>query len=123
STQEQVKAFGFDAQRRELPLVAARFGWEVAQVYEEPGISGDSLEGRPAMLRVLGDAAKDLFDVVLAAEDTRFSRGELSDWEIIKSVCDSNGVALASPSGIFYRPGNEDDDFTTDIRGVMSKRE
>lgn len=123
STPDQVKAFGFDAQRRELPQIAARFGWEVVGVYEEPGISGDSLEGRPSMVRLLGDAANGDFDVVIAIEEERFSRGELSDWQIIKSVCDANGVALASPSGIFYRPLNEDDDFTSDIRGVLSKRE
>ena len=33
-------------------------------------------------------------------------------------------ISLATPArGIFYRPNNEDDDFRTDIDGVMSKRE
>lgn len=119
----QVEAFGYDAQKRDLPKHAARMGWTIAGHYEEPGISGDSLLTRPGIRRLLEDAQRGQFDVILVIEDTRLSRGELADWQYIKAVCDQHGVSLATPSGIFYRPNNEDDDFTTDIRGVMSKRE
>ena len=50
------------------------------------------------------------------------SRGDLRDWEYIKSICDENDVSLATPAGVFYRPGNEDDDFLTDIRGGVLYR-
>src|SRR5205823_14899865 len=98
-------------------------GWPTAAEYEEPGISGESLTKRPAMLRMLADAAEGKFDLILAVTDSRLSRGELRDWEYLKSVCDESGVSLATPGGIFYRPGNDDDDFMTDIRGAFTKRE
>lgn len=123
SSPGQVDAFGFAAQRRLLPEHCARVGWSVVGEYEEPGISGEHLVSRPAMMRLLADAERDLFDVILVVEDTRLCRGSLRDWEYIKGVCAENDISLATPQGIFYRPGNEDDDFLTDIRGAFSKRE
>ena len=123
SSPGQVDAFGYDAQKRILPEYASRVGWTIADHYEEPGLSGESLLNRPGMQRLLADGQRGLFDVILVVEDTRLSRGELRDWEYIKAICDDNEISLATPSGVFYRPHNEDDDFLTDIRGAMSKRE
>lgn len=123
SSPGQVDCYGWDAQKRLLPEHCQRVGWEVVEEYEEAGVSGDSLTQRPAMLRMLDDAAAGGFDVILSIEDTRLSRGQLRDWEYIKSVCDDCDVMLATPTGTIYRPGNEDDDFLVDIRGAVSKRE
>src|SRR5262249_49480380 len=106
-----------------LPDHAERMGWEIVDHYEEPGVSGDGLVTRPAMMRLLADAQKGMFDVILAIADDRFRRGPLADAEYVKPGCDENGISLATPSGIFYRPGNADDDFTTDMRFAVTKRE
>ena len=58
------------------------------------------------MMRLLADAAQGRFDVILTIEDTRISRGELRYWEYIKGACDECSIALATPAGIFYSPGN-----------------
>ena len=123
STPGQVDAFGFAAQKRLLPEYCARMGWTVVGEYEEPGVSGENLMTRPAMMQLLADAERGLFDVILVVEDMRLCRGSLRDWEYIKGVCAEREISLATPQGIFYRPGNEDDDFLTDIRGAFSKRE
>lgn len=119
----QVEAYGYDAQKRLLPAYARQQGWEIVGEYEEPGISGEFLTNRPAMMRLLADAQAGKIDVILVIEDSRLSRGDLAEWQFIKAVCDRHDISLATPSGLFYRPGNEDDDFMTDIRGAMSKAE
>jgi DNA invertase Pin-like site-specific DNA recombinase len=66
-------------QRRELEAVAARRGWTVAEVYEDLGISGaKGRDKRPALDRMLKDASRRRFDVVMAWAIDRVGRS-LSD--------------------------------------------
>src|SRR5262249_51370534 len=88
------QGFGYDYQLRELPADAERMGWEVAEIYQEPGISGGAIDTRPAILRLLGDMAKGRFDVILAVESSRFSRGGPADMSIVMAACDRSGVSL-----------------------------
>lgn len=123
SSPEQLKKFGYDRQRRELPEFAAKMGWQVVAEYEEPGISAETLFRRPALMRLLEEARRGSFGMVLAVEDDRFSRGDLADWQYIKNVCDEHEIGLATLHGVIYRPNDDDDDFLTDIRGSVTKRE
>src|SRR3954470_20549112 len=62
-------------QRRELEQVAERRGWTVAAVYEDAGISGaKGRDKRPGFDRMLKDAARRKFDVVMAWAIDRMGR-------------------------------------------------
>lgn len=123
STPGQVDAYGLDAQKRLLPEYCQRVGWQVVGEYEEAGVSGESLFNRPAMRRLIEDLQQERFDTVIVIEASRLSRGSMADWEYLKRLCEEHDVSLTTPSGPIYRPGNEEDDFRSDIDGVLSKRE
>lgn len=58
-----------------LREVAERMGWEVAEVYEDKGISGAKGRGeRPAFDAMLKDAARRKFDVLMAWSVDRLGR-------------------------------------------------
>jgi DNA invertase Pin-like site-specific DNA recombinase len=64
-----------DNQRLELERIAERRGWTVAEVYEDFGISGSkSRDKRPALDRMLKDANRRRFDVVMAWSIDRVGR-------------------------------------------------
>jgi DNA invertase Pin-like site-specific DNA recombinase len=71
STREQSTA----PQRAELESVASRAGWEVVEVYEDAGISGaKGRDQRPAFDRLLKDATRRRFEVVMAWSVDRLGR-------------------------------------------------
>jgi DNA invertase Pin-like site-specific DNA recombinase len=71
STREQ----STDAQRAELLTVAERAGWEVIEIYEDAGISGaKGRDQRPAFDRMLKDATRRRFDIVMAWSVDRLGR-------------------------------------------------
>ncbi|MFC3229370.1 recombinase family protein [Marinibaculum pumilum] len=62
-------------QREALQAVAEKAGWEVAEVYEDAGISGaKARDKRPALDRLMKDAARRRFDVVMAWSVDRLGR-------------------------------------------------
>jgi DNA invertase Pin-like site-specific DNA recombinase len=71
STREQSTA----AQRAELETVAERAGWTIVEIYEDAGISGaKGRDQRPAFDRLLKDATRRRFDVVMAWSIDRLGR-------------------------------------------------
>lgn len=71
STREQSTA----AQRAALEAVATRAGWQVVEIYEDAGFSGTKgRDQRPAFDRMLKDATRRRFDVVMAWALDRLSR-------------------------------------------------
>src|SRR3981081_2875088 len=71
STREQSPAM----QRAALEEVAARAGWQIVSVYEDAGISGaKGREQRPEFDRLLKDATRRRFDVVMAWSVDRLGR-------------------------------------------------
>lgn len=74
STEEQAReGFSIAAQKRTLSLLCASRRWNIAGVYADEGLSGKSME-RPAFKKLLEDAGKGIFDVVLVWKINRFSR-------------------------------------------------
>jgi DNA invertase Pin-like site-specific DNA recombinase len=66
-------------QIRELRQVAGRRGWDVVEVYSDPGISGaKGRNGRPGLDSMLKDASRRKFDIVMAWAIDRVGRS-LSD--------------------------------------------
>jgi DNA invertase Pin-like site-specific DNA recombinase len=52
-------------QRREIEKLAKRRGYRLLRIYEDHGITGDSLHQRPSLCEMLEDAQKRQFDVIL----------------------------------------------------------
>src|SRR5215831_13138284 len=66
-------------QEIQLRQVAERRGWEVVEVYDDAGISGaKGRKDRPGLDRMLNDASRGKFDVVMAWAIDRLGRS-LSD--------------------------------------------
>lgn len=71
STREQTT----EPQRMQLEILAGRAGWEVVEVYEDAGISGaKGRDQRPAFDRLLKDATRRRFDVVMTWSIDRLGR-------------------------------------------------
>lgn len=104
STKDQSSA----NQRDKLVDVAARSGWEIVEVYEDAAVSGaKSRAGRPAFDRLLRDAARRQFDVVMAWSVDRLGRSLqglvsfLGDLHAVKVdlYLHQQGVDTTTPSG------------------------
>jgi DNA invertase Pin-like site-specific DNA recombinase len=64
-----------DNQRLALEAIAAQRGWTVAGVYDDAGISGaKSRNGRPGLDKMLRDAGRAKFDVVMCWALDRLGR-------------------------------------------------
>ena len=104
STTEQTT----ENQRRELLAVAKRSGWLIVEVYEDAGISGaKGRDRRPAFDRLLKDATRRQFDVVMAWSVDRLGRslqdlvGFMDDLNSlgIDLYLHQQGIDTTTPSG------------------------
>jgi len=108
STQQQTEKYSLDAQKRILSDYCDRHGYEY-EIYEDAGISGETIEDRPAIKKLLADIPEDDYDIVLVIELERLSRSEeLLDWLVIKKILRDNGVKLATSEQMldFLTSGN-----------------
>lgn len=48
--------------------------WEIVEVYVDQGITGTQAQKRPEFLRMMEDARKDKFDLIITREMSRFAR-------------------------------------------------
>ncbi len=101
STPEQAsEGYSLAMQESTLRAYCASKGYAVAGVYRDAGLSAKDIAGRPALQRLLSDARRDRFDVVLVWKLSRFTRS-LSD---LCRACDDmeqNGCYLESYSEAF----------------------
>src|SRR3984957_15778436 len=83
-------------QRMALARVAGHRGWEIVQTYEDAGISGaKGRDQRPAFNRMLKDAVRRKFDVLMVWSIDRLGRSVLHV-VVALSELDGAGVALYS---------------------------
>src|SRR5260370_26097008 len=79
-------------QRAALEEVAARANWQIVDVYEDAGISGaKGRDQRPEFDRMLKDATRRKFDVVMAWAIDRLGR---SLKHLIDSLADLHGAGI-----------------------------
>src|ERR1035438_5335532 len=83
-----------EMQLAELREYASRRGWEIIREYVDEGVSG-SKESRPELNRLMTDAHRRKFDIVLVWKVDRFGR---SLKHLVNSLADldSYGVTFAS---------------------------
>ena len=81
-------------QVRELRQVAGRRGWDVVEVYSEPGISGaKGRNGRPGLDSMLKDASRRKIDIVMAWASDRLGRSLIDLLDTIQHL-EACGVDL-----------------------------
>lgn len=97
STEQQVDGFSLDAQRAALLDYCRKARLDVYKVYVDAGISGKSIEGRPALCELLEDAENGRFQHVVCLRLNRLSR-KLTDLLHIVEMLDKLDIALHSLS-------------------------
>ena len=95
STAEQAQGYSLDCQRDELLSWARSQGWEIADVYEDAGSTGTTVEGRHGFRRMVADAQQGRFDAVLVHRVDRFARS-IRDSAIYRELLGDCGVQLKS---------------------------
>lgn len=98
STRHQAEdGFSLDDQRATLTATAASRGWQHT-VYEDAGISGETLDNRPGMLALLAAVARGEHHAVLVVDESRLARDDLTA-AIIRDRLQRAGVTLVTPTG------------------------
>ena len=112
STDEQATGgYSLDSQERILREWATSNGHEVVRVYEDAGISGKTIERRPAVKAMLEDAKSGEFTIVLVWALSRLTRSVSDLYQIITEL---------SNCGVGIRSHTEPFDCTTAMgRGMM----
>lgn len=100
------------ARKQELPLV---------ELYREV-VSGDSIESRPEMQRLLQDVHSGKWDGVLVVELERLARGDTKDQGIVAEAFKYSETLIITPSKT-YDPNNEFDEEYFEFGLFMSRRE
>ena len=96
STVEQAEeGYSIDEQRRRNIEYCEKEGHEVYKVYEDRGISGKNISGRPGLKDLLQDANAGKFDLVIVWKLNRISR-KLIDILNIVDTLDKNKIAFRS---------------------------
>lgn len=121
STKLQQDRFSLAAQKTELRAYATRQGWRLVDEFTDVETGGKlDKQGLNALL----DAAESgKVDVVLCMDQDRLSRLDTVSWEYLKSVLRENEVKIAEPTGTITDLTNEDDEFMSDLRNLIAKRE
>lgn len=81
-------------QRRELEAYCERQGWKVAGAYDDSGISGAKAD-RPALNRLLNDAAAGKIGVVVVWKIDRLARSVVHLLQVLQQL-QAAGVAFVS---------------------------
>jgi DNA invertase Pin-like site-specific DNA recombinase len=92
SDDEQVNSI--DRQRSQVDPFAAHRGYGIVAEYIDEGIPGDEVERRPGFLRLLKDAQKGAFDVILCDDRDRFGRFDSIDYGYYVKPLRDRGVWL-----------------------------
>ncbi len=74
SMHDQVDGFSLDAQENNIKGYINKQGWQLLEIYEDAGISAKKGSHRPSFERLLEDANKGKFDVVVVDKIDRFYR-------------------------------------------------
>ncbi|OBW62403.1 MAG: serine recombinase [Dehalococcoides mccartyi] len=112
SSASQVEGYSLDAQERLFTELCKNRDWQSVRIYREEGKSAhvDSIHKRPVFRKLLEDAAKDEFDVVVVHTLDRWSRNLTVTLESLK-ILGRYGIGLVSivenldyskPDGILF---------------------
>ena len=83
----------------DLTAIAQTHGWQIVGVYEDPGITGETVEGRPALMRLLADVEAGKVDVVMVRDLSRLSRDYVAKAKVLETFRKAK-VRLWAGSGL-----------------------
>lgn len=88
STEEQRQKQTIKPQLAEVPKKLQQAGFSCDEIYTDDGYSGDTIEGRPAVRRLLTDVERGRWRAIGVTAIDRIYRSRFNrvDWELIKSV-------------------------------------
>ena len=107
--------------RAALLELAERSGFEVGEIYHEI-VSGDSIEARPEMIRLLSDVEKGKWAGVLCMDIDRLARGDSADQARISRTFRITGTLIITPSRIYDTTRDSDEEYV-DFELFMAHRE
>ncbi|MCM3068296.1 recombinase family protein [Priestia flexa] len=84
TTEQAEEGYSIDEQERLLSDWCTKNGYVIHQVYADRGISGKSIQKRPALKQMLDDARKKLFNIVLVWKTNRLARNILDLLKIVE---------------------------------------
>lgn len=120
STKLQEKKYSLEAQEYELTRYAKAQGWEIIGLFKDVESGGKlNKEGLDNLLDAVEDNS---VDIVLCVDQDRLSRLDTVEWEFLKDVLRKHNVKIAEPGRITDLE-NEDDEFISDIKNLIAKRE
>ena len=121
-TMEQV----LQKQKNLLTSTAAQRGLYVGEIYQEV-VSGETIEARPEIQRLMQDCYDGKWAGILIKEVTRLSRGSQGDAQIIldclKYGNQNKGVLAVTPTKVYDIAHNSDDEEYMEFELFMSRRE
>lgn len=123
STDRQRERHTIDSQRPILLRLMKEYNLAPFDWYVDDGISGTTIDDRPAFKRLLEDAKAKKFQYVIVVEFERHTRpSNLLQLALIKEIFLEAGIKLIMP-GKIIDPADDEDDFWYDLQGILSKRE
>ena len=108
-------------QVEELERVAAQRGWVITEVYADEGISG-AKSSRPALNRMLDDAAKGQFDLIAVWKLDRLARSVIHLLDVVESL-QAWGVGLVSVRDAHVDTTTPAGRFSLQILGAVAELE
>lgn len=109
-----------------LTELAARKGLYIGEVYEEI-VSGETIEARPEIQRLISDCYAGKYRGILIVEVSRLSRGNQGDAQTIldclKFSNRNNGLLVITPTKQYDIAHNPDDEEYMEFELFMSRRE
>lgn len=109
-----------------LTELAARKGYYIGEIYKEIE-SGETIEGRPEIQRLIADCYKGKYKGILIVEVTRLSRGNQGDAQTIldclKYSNKNNGLLVITPTKVYDVAHSAEDEEYMEFELFMSRRE
>ena len=113
-------------QKNILTDLAAKKELYVGEIYQEV-VSGETIEARPEIQRLMQDCYAGKWDGILIKEVTRLSRGSQGDAQVIMDCLkfgnQNKGVLAVTPTKVYDIAHNSDDEEYMEFELFMSRRE
>ena len=68
------------------PILAARPEWSLVAQYVDEGITGTSAEKRPQFMKMIEDAKRKKFDMIITREVSRFARNTVDTLQFTRKL-------------------------------------
>lgn len=112
-----------EQQEEQCLKLAEAFGYDVVKVYTDDGISAFKDVERPAYEELLSDVRVGKYEVILAVEESRFTRQGIAEKERFQIACTMGGASWHTTREGFLDPSTDSGEFISGIRALIDKQE